>query len=98
MLLEEGVAPKDIGVIAPYNAQVCNVYLLQSPYSYQIRGNRFSFCILFLPRNASLLHHRLCQLGHRLKFLLSMGFKAEKKRLLAFAEIVCVYVTLDALV
>jgi hypothetical protein len=22
MLLEEGVAPKDIGVIAPYNAQV----------------------------------------------------------------------------
>jgi hypothetical protein len=30
MLLEEGVAPRDIGVIAPYNAQVAVLLVFQS--------------------------------------------------------------------
>jgi hypothetical protein len=49
MLLEEGVAPKDIGVIAPYNAQVC--YFLFVASAILIRNaslgsaSAFTFCI-----------------------------------------------------
>jgi hypothetical protein len=76
MLLEEGVAPKDIGVIAPYNAQVTPLPQLCLRHYNEARS---WFQVQLHPSALPPLNHPFLP-EPQSRFLRWMAFKAERKR------------------